>query len=456
MDRQYSFPKNEDNNGEHEEREGDEKGNIRDMFGTRPGPGGPATSSTSDAGNTGNTGIGRIPILSSPIPAVNPLLEASSRSSWLPILENSNQLVLYNPTSHALTITPSSLPPVPISFPRSNVNTSSAMVPTRKMLRSQSHPEESLRNHGHDLDLALGVGHTQNHGPGHLTTSDATREVVLCPMCTRPLPPGFGIGRMRPPGHGHGHGNGSGIGLGLGLAHGLESSSSFGGRHGFSRRAPNYFQLLEEANFEAQSRPASPPLPAISPLSPDVPTIESIESIDPSLESLASFASTSTTTSVLRHGHGHGHGQERTQIKPDALGRIRNRLQVADGSTVKGGGNLGGGGVSMDSRPRAGTGTGAEAEAEVEEGGATAPTIVDNDSVPGTPKPRFGANSMAQGYFAAFFREEKRLGMGANGSVYLCQVGSRLANHSLFHLFTYSSIHIFTTDLTFILLPLVI
>ncbi|THH08743.1 hypothetical protein EW146_g8898 [Bondarzewia mesenterica] len=30
--------------------------------------------------------------------------------------------------------------------------------------------------------------------------------------------------------------------------------------------------------------------------------------------------------------------------------------------------------------------------------------------------------SMAEGYFNAFFREEARLGMGANGSVYLCQV----------------------------------
>jgi hypothetical protein len=29
---------------------------------------------------------------------------------------------------------------------------------------------------------------------------------------------------------------------------------------------------------------------------------------------------------------------------------------------------------------------------------------------------------MAEGYFKAFFQEEYRLGMGANGSVYLCQV----------------------------------
>lgn len=34
----------------------------------------------------------------------------------------------------------------------------------------------------------------------------------------------------------------------------------------------------------------------------------------------------------------------------------------------------------------------------------------------------FRANNMAEGYFEAFFQEECRLGMGANGSVYLCQV----------------------------------
>ena len=35
----------------------------------------------------------------------------------------------------------------------------------------------------------------------------------------------------------------------------------------------------------------------------------------------------------------------------------------------------------------------------------------------------FPAEKMAEGYFKTFFQEEYRLGMGANGSVYLCQVG---------------------------------
>jgi hypothetical protein len=34
----------------------------------------------------------------------------------------------------------------------------------------------------------------------------------------------------------------------------------------------------------------------------------------------------------------------------------------------------------------------------------------------------FPPETMAEGYFKAFFQEEYRLGMGANGSVYLCQV----------------------------------
>ena len=41
---------------------------------------------------------------------------------------------------------------------------------------------------------------------------------------------------------------------------------------------------------------------------------------------------------------------------------------------------------------------------------------------PGTESSTFTAETMAQGYFHAFFEEECRLGIGANGSVFLCQV----------------------------------
>ena len=43
------------------------------------------------------------------------------------------------------------------------------------------------------------------------------------------------------------------------------------------------------------------------------------------------------------------------------------------------------------------------------------PAGFDSDNV-------FTPESMAEGYFKAFFQEEARLGMGANGSVFLCQV----------------------------------
>ncbi|KAG6844145.1 hypothetical protein H0H87_009488 [Tephrocybe sp. NHM501043] len=56
----------------------------------------------------------------------------------------------------------------------------------------------------------------------------------------------------------------------------------------------------------------------------------------------------------------------------------------------------------------------------------------ETSSRPSTPTPvtperssAFPAEKMAEGYFKAFFQEEMKLGMGANGSVFLCQ--SRLA-----------------------------
>jgi hypothetical protein len=46
------------------------------------------------------------------------------------------------------------------------------------------------------------------------------------------------------------------------------------------------------------------------------------------------------------------------------------------------------------------------------------------DTRPQSPTPEnvFTPDRMAEGYFKAFFQEETRLGMGANGSVFLCQV----------------------------------
>ena len=42
----------------------------------------------------------------------------------------------------------------------------------------------------------------------------------------------------------------------------------------------------------------------------------------------------------------------------------------------------------------------------------------------GSARSAFPRETLAEGYFKKFFQEEYRLGMGANGSVYLCQVGN--------------------------------
>jgi hypothetical protein len=49
----------------------------------------------------------------------------------------------------------------------------------------------------------------------------------------------------------------------------------------------------------------------------------------------------------------------------------------------------------------------------------------DDDNLPSASEPSsstFPAENMAEGYFNRFFQEEYKLGMGANGSVFLCQV----------------------------------
>ena len=46
----------------------------------------------------------------------------------------------------------------------------------------------------------------------------------------------------------------------------------------------------------------------------------------------------------------------------------------------------------------------------------------------------FPADKMAEGYFKTFFQEEFKLGMGANGSVFLCQVDLFMSNYFGFDL----------------------
>jgi hypothetical protein len=102
-------------------------------------------------------------------------------SAWRPILEASGQLVLYNPTSHALSITQHSLP-----------------------------PSNSSRGHDH-----------------------ASQR---CPYCSQFLQADARL---------------------FSRDRGEEDQIQDGRRH--TRRAPNYFQLLELANTEGYPRPSSPP-----------------------------------------------------------------------------------------------------------------------------------------------------------------------------------------------------
>jgi len=127
----------------------------------------------------------QLPTPSVPVTPQQALISVSQvavpASAWRPILEASDQLVLYNPTSHALSITQHSLPP-------------------------------SRTSRGHD--------HADQR----------------CPYCSQFLPADVRLfSRNR----------------------GEEDQLHDGRRH--TRRAPNYFQLLELANTESYPRSSFPP-----------------------------------------------------------------------------------------------------------------------------------------------------------------------------------------------------
>lgn len=152
------------------------------------------------------------------IPAPSPSMALSTRSSWLPILESANnQLVLYNSTSHALTITPSSL------------------LPVRRM------QYDHLSSHSGtptDTQLAPAGTRTRTLNNSRMTDNEASPVEKACPWCSRPYS--------------------SDSANHINDLHSAQYQSQYA-RDGFSRRAPNYFKLLEQANHEIQSRPPSPP-----------------------------------------------------------------------------------------------------------------------------------------------------------------------------------------------------
>ncbi|PVG01469.1 kinase-like protein [Serendipita vermifera] len=263
----------------------------------------------------------------------------ATRSSWLPILESSHQLVLYNPISHALTIAPTLRPPIPVSRNGLLVRSSSrepeeaGFVDDRQQrgLVKREIPGAPQRGYGGTLGISPERAGKVSLAAAAAAAAAHTQGVSACPWCSRPF--------------------------------NLEGGSNLSSEHQrrgmgeeFLRRAPNYFQLLE-ASFEAQSRPSSPPL--IQPIASSV-------SID--IQSPRETTYPFVETPLASPGN-------QSQFK----------IEERDASTSR-----------TDKR-------------QFEE------------SMPGTPRRRFGDDSMAQGYFAAFFKEERRLGMGANGTVYLCQ-----------------------------------
>lgn len=235
-------------------------------------------------------------------------------STWLPILESSNQLVLYNPTSHALTIAPPSLPPS--QRPAALLAQGGEDDYDESIRLDESSFALQQRSSSSEIPFAHHHAHNGAAGPEGV-------GMPLCPFCARPLPPTFPTT--------------------VSGANGADAAV-------ISRRAPNYFQFLE-ANFITQNRP---------------------QLLSGTLDEMALGSSTpllspSSPAPSMPSTPGVG---DRARLRPKVV------TSVSSGA---------------------------------------------GDSVPGTPQARFSRDSMAQGYFAAFFKEEKRLGMGANGSVYLCQ-----------------------------------
>lgn len=63
---------------------------------------------------------------------------------------------------------------------------------------------------------------------------------------------------------------------------------------------------------------------------------------------------------------------------------------------------------------------------------AVANDVTSRPSSPSLEDRPLGSDANAEGYYEAFFKEEHKLGMGANGSVFLCQVCFALLRSQLF------------------------
>ncbi|KDR72649.1 hypothetical protein GALMADRAFT_142947 [Galerina marginata CBS 339.88] len=236
---------------------------------------------------------------------------AQDQGQWQPILHASNQVVLYNPRSHALSITSVSAPET----------LASGVVVARRIRRE----EESI------------------------ASTSMTGDT--CPYCKQDLPIGFG----RYPG--------------------ASSSTGEGLReHGEADDSDGTWRYHDTSDDDEESG-----------------EIEAV-STDPAYHSRASdyfrlLAIVNETSSAAS-------GSRRPSISPT---RYRS---VVDGSRDEDDTRW----SNRRSRSRS-------------RRSRTRTRTPDNRSTKGA----FPADKMAEGYFKTFFQEEYKLGMGANGSVFLCQ-----------------------------------
>ncbi|KAG8796841.1 hypothetical protein FRC17_007928 [Serendipita sp. 399] len=258
------------------------------------------------------------PVVTSPAAAAEAgSSSSSSSSSWLPILESSNQLVLYNPYSHALTITPTFLPPVLVSSTVRG-NGGSRGHGARENEEEEGDGQSGSNGNGNGVLTTRTIGNDRYRDENGEEGGDDDDLPVLhgrCPLCSRPFSTRAPLAEEEDHtddeegGRGILHGNG-GLSRGTGMTRGGAAALSL-------RRASNYFQLLE-TSFEAQKRrvPAPPLLSApsapatiASPSSPSSPFISVVPS--PSSEVVDGigtphYTTNSTNTSSTTVGYGKG------------------------------------------------------------------------------------------------------------------------------------------------------
>ncbi|KAG8744474.1 putative serine/threonine-protein kinase iks1 [Ceratobasidium sp. 428] len=237
---------------------------------------------------------------------------SESYTLWQPILRGSDQIVLYNPESHAIDIVPASLSPVSSSFTLPYIN-----------------------------------GHRSPNGPG------------ACPYCHRPMDniPGF--------------------------------SPNANTTYGIPRieMSPDYFQLLQRVNGGAIDE-HNPPTPVR-------PSFARFEEEDDSSAPSRRWSRVSIDSDSDSDGPSGSAGG------PESL------KSLSGGSLVNG--------SSATPLGRSTTHLVQPSAAYVQPGERESSEEPEDG-------PRESASKSSSGYYSTFFREETRLGMGANGSVFLCQV----------------------------------